>query len=188
MARAEPFAFGAQQGRVPVEAGAVAGNAAGNAGRLMPKKKTKQTFSRLEHIDDVTLDQIIAKLEEMRTESLGIVNNQVHTDLRPRAEANDVGDESDLASANRDREFSMLMHERHLRRLQQVGEAFERIEEGTFGLCEGTEELINPKRLMIMPLARFSLEYQQEQEKMLGRNAAEFSGYEDSGTLDADED
>ncbi len=65
------------------------------------------------------------------------------------------------------------MHQRHLRRLQQIDEAFERIEDGTYGLCEGTDEPINPKRLLIMPLARYSLEYQQQQEKMLGRAGAE---------------
>ncbi|MCZ6552206.1 MAG: TraR/DksA family transcriptional regulator [SAR324 cluster bacterium] len=151
----------------------------------MPRKK--KTFKRLEHIDDATLDKIIVKLDDMREESLGIVNNQVQTDLKPRNQESDVGDESDHASEDRDREFSLLMHERHLRRLQQVEDAFERIKEGTYGLCEGTEEPINSKRLMIMPLARYSIEFQQEQEKTLGRNPDELH-YDDGASLDSDED
>ncbi len=131
---------------------------------------------KLPHIDERTLKKIVAKLEEMREESLNIVNQNMQTDLKPREEASDVGDDLDQASSERDREFNLIMHQRHLRRLQQVEEAFERIEDGTYGLCEGTEEPINPKRLLIMPLARYSLEYQEQQEKTLGR-AIEAEGY-----------
>jgi len=124
---------------------------------------------KLPHIDDKTLGKIIAKLQEMREESLSIVNQNMQTDLKPREEASDVGDDLDQASNERDREFNLIMHQRHLRRLQQINDAFERIDDGSYGLCEGTDEPINPRRLLIMPLARFSLEYQEQQEKMLGR-------------------
>ena len=131
--------------------------------------RKKKTFKRLDHIDDATLDKIIKKLEEMRSESMDVVNTRRDNDRAAREEESDVGDDVDQASQDREREFNLLMHERHLRRLGQLSDAFERIKDGTYGLCEGTEEPINSKRLMIMPLARFSLEYQQEQEKMLGR-------------------
>ena len=131
---------------------------------------------KLPHIDERTLKKIVAKLEEMREESLNVVNQNMQTDLKPREEASDVGDDLDQASSERDREFNLIMHQRHLRRLQQVEEAFERIEDGSYGLCEGTDEPINPKRLLIMPLARYSLEYQEQQEKMLGRTV-EAEGY-----------
>jgi RNA polymerase-binding transcription factor len=131
---------------------------------------------RLPHIDDRTLKKIVEKLEEMREESRNIVYQNVQTDLKPREEASDVGDDLDQASNERDREFNLIMHQRHLRRLQQVEEAFERIADGSYGLCEGTDEPINPKRLLIMPLARYSLEYQEQQEKMLGR-VVESEGY-----------
>lgn len=145
------------------------------------------TFTRLPHIDDDTLDKIIDKLQEMRTESRQTVNMQMSPEGKYLSEEQLVGDDMDLASQDRDREFNMLMHERHLRRLQQVEEAFERINDGTYGLCEGTEEPINPKRLMIMPLARFSLEYQQAQEKMLGRTPEDYYFEEDSSIESEDE-
>jgi len=132
----------------------------------------------LDHIDRKTLTQIIAKLEEMRDESQAIVNQNMQSDLKPREESSDVGDDLDQASNERDREFNLIMHQRHLRRLQQIQEAFERIEEGSYGLCEGTDEPINPKRLLIMPLARYSLEYQEQQEKMMGRGAGGEGFYE----------
>jgi len=123
----------------------------------------------------------------MRDESQAIVNMQVATDRKPMAEEADVGDDMDLASQDRDREFNLLMHERHLRRLQQIEEAFERIEDRTYGLCEGTDEPINPKRLLIMPLARFSIEYQQEQEKMLGRTPEDFY-FEEESSIEGEEE
>jgi DnaK suppressor protein len=126
--------------------------------------------SKMPHIDDATLNKIIAKLQEMREESQAVVNQQVAEDLSAKEQVGDVGDDLDQAVTERDREFNLIMHQRHLRRLQQVQEALQRIEEGTYGFCEGTDEPINPRRLVIMPLARYSLEYQEQQEKMLGRS------------------
>ena len=152
--------------------------AATNTKTAKGKGDVKKTPS-LPHLKDNVLRQIIAKLDDMRSESVRVVNLHMHEDLKQREESGDVGDDMDQASSERDREFSLIIHQRHLRRLKQVDEAFERIDEGTYGLCEGTEEPIDPKRLMIMPLARFSIEYQQQQEKMLGRSPDEGIGMSD---------
>jgi len=176
----------------PPRTGAAAGTTKGDAPQrtgkaLTPRKGPDgKSYSRLEHIDDATLDSIVAKLDEMRAESLSIVNMK-KGDGNAIGEESDVGDDMDLASQDRDREFNLLMHERHLRRLQQIDEAYERIREGTYGLCEGTDEPINPRRLLIMPLARYSIEYQQEQEKTLGRTPEEFY-FEDEAAIDSEEE
>lgn len=150
-------------------------------------KAKKNASSRLPHIDDETLDKIIAKLNEMRRESQEVVNNHLANDRARASASNDVGDDLDQASNERDREFDLIMHQRHLRRLQQIDEAFDRIEDGTYGYCEGTDEPINPRRLMIMPLARFSLEYQEQQEKMLGRSLEEHELFEGEEGLGSEE-
>lgn len=154
----------------------------------MAKKQQKQkSYSRLPHIEDETLDEIVRKLEEMRRESLEVVNAHRAADRKPNRERADVGDDIDHASEDRDREFNLLMHERHLRRLQQIDEAFDKLDDGTYGLCEGTDEPINPRRLLIMPLARYSLAYQQQQEKVLGRSMEE-QGYEEETPFEAEEE
>ncbi len=142
----------------------------------IPREARKKMF----HIDDATMAKIVARLDEMRLESQGVVRQHVTNDLEQQKEVSDVGDDLDQAVTERDREFDLIMHQRHLRRLQQVQEAFARLQEGTYGFCEGTEEPINPKRLVIMPLARFSLEYQEQQEKMLGRSPEDALGGEES--------
>lgn len=148
-------------------------------GKTTPGKGGAKKTPSLPHLNDKMLRQIIVRLDELRAESVRVVNLHLHEDLKKREESVDVGDDMDQASSERDREFSLIIHQRHLRRLKQVDEAFERIDEGTFGLCEGTEEPIDPKRLLIMPLARFSIEYQQQQEKMLGRSPDDGIGMSD---------
>jgi len=143
-------------------------------------------YPQLPHMEDSTMDKIVEKLTQMRDESSKSVNHTVQKDLTPNQVEGDVGDDIDKATVAREREFSLLIHERHLRRLQQIDEAFERIKDGTYGLCEGTEEPINPKRLLIMPLAKYSLEYQQEQEKSMGRGMGE-TEWEESESFDNEE-
>ncbi len=141
--------------------------------------------SKMPHIDDATLAKIVAKLEEMRAESQAVVSQQVATDLSTKEQVGDVGDDLDQAVTERDREFNLIMHQRHLRRLQQVQDALQRIGEGNYGFCEGTDEPINPRRLVIMPLARYSLEYQEQQEKMLGRSPEDtYAPAEDAFTVE----
>jgi len=141
--------------------------------------------SKMPHIDDATLAKIIAKLEEMQAESQAVVSQHVATDLSAKEQVGDVGDDLDQAVTERDREFNLIMHQRHLRRLQQVQDALQRIQEGTYGYCEGTDEPINPRRLVIMPLARYSLEYQEQQEKMLGRSPEDtYAPAEDAFTVE----
>ncbi|MFI5400275.1 MAG: TraR/DksA family transcriptional regulator [SAR324 cluster bacterium] len=137
---------------------------------------TREARKKMAHIDDATLAKIVARLDEMRIESQDVVHQHVTSDLEQHKEVTDVGDDLDQAVTERDREFDLIMHQRHLRRLNQVTDAFHRLQDGVYGFCEGTEEPINPKRLIIMPLARYSLEYQEQQEKMLGRSPEDTLG------------
>ena len=50
-------------------------------------------------------------------------------------------------------------------RLYEIDQALERIEKGTYGICEGTGEPIARKRLEAFPAARYCIEYQEELEK-----------------------
>ena len=50
-------------------------------------------------------------------------------------------------------------------RLRDVIDALDRIERGTYGICEGSGRLIPMKRLEAFPSARYCIEYQQEIEQ-----------------------
>ena len=63
----------------------------------------------------------------------------------------------DTASLSYGREFSMGLAERQQKYLEQVDEALQRIEEGTYGICKVTGEAIPVERLEEVPVAKYSV-------------------------------
>ena len=80
----------------------------------------------------------------------------------------DIGDESATIS-NRDLLLSLSQNERE--RLLEVDEALDRIEDGTFGICEECGEAISLKRLEVMPNARYCVKCQEELERTQGESS-----------------
>jgi len=97
---------------------------------------------------------------------------------------NDVGDESDHAGDERSREISLLLTGRIKVSLMAIEEAFEKIEEGTYGICEECENKIAPGRLRVMPLTKLCLTCQSrlEKEKSLEERVEERLRYKELTT------
>lgn len=70
-------------------------------------------------------------------------------------------DELDRTQDASDRDYAMSSLERNSDRLREVRMALRRIESGTFGICSGCEENINPKRLAAIPWAPFCISCQE---------------------------
>jgi DnaK suppressor protein len=66
-------------------------------------------------------------------------------------------DELDRTQDASDRDYAMSSLERNSDRLREVRSALGRMESGTFGICAGCEENINPKRLAAIPWAPFCI-------------------------------
>jgi DnaK suppressor protein len=64
-----------------------------------------------------------------------------------------------------DREYAMRNLERNSNRLREVRDALRRIAAGTFGICAGCEESINPKRLAAVPWASFCIACQEAADR-----------------------
>jgi DnaK suppressor protein len=62
-------------------------------------------------------------------------------------------DELDRIQQASDRDYAMSNLERNSNRLREVRTALRRIDAGTFGICVGCDENINPKRLAAVPWA-----------------------------------
>lgn len=75
-----------------------------------------------------------------------------------------VGDELDRAmgAAEANRLFAAARKERAL--IREVDRALAKIARGEFGLCEGTGEPIEPRRLAAQPWARYSRDYLEQIE------------------------
>jgi len=77
----------------------------------------------------------------------------------------DLPDEADLASAEINQALIMKLRDRERILLSNIDEALERIEEGSYGICEVTEEPIEEKRLKAIPWTRVSLQGAEILEK-----------------------
>ncbi len=76
----------------------------------------------------------------------------------------EVRDSADIASDYYERELAMGLSETERIRLQEVVEALERIDDGTYGKCEACGQLIAGPRLEALPFAKLCVECKARQE------------------------
>jgi len=76
-----------------------------------------------------------------------------------------IADMYDLADDERERQFSILLCNRDREKLELIDEALERIEEGTYGVCENCGSKIAEGRVKVMPFARYCVVCQSRIEK-----------------------
>lgn len=93
--------------------------------------------------------------------------HEIDQDLRDEREgAKENGmDSYDLASEERDREIGLILSDRDREKLQAIDEALDRIEDGTYGICENCESEIGAGRLEALPFTRLCVNCQAEREK-----------------------
>lgn len=72
---------------------------------------------------------------------------------------------ADVATDNYDREFSLGIASVERKVLYELDDAFKRIEEGTFGICEDCKSPIAKNRLKALPNARLCVKCQQKRER-----------------------
>jgi len=74
-------------------------------------------------------------------------------------------DPTDRAALESDRNFLLRIRDRERRLILKIREALTRIEDGTFGVCEGCGEDISESRLLARPVATLCVECKREQER-----------------------
>jgi len=74
-------------------------------------------------------------------------------------------DAYDLATEERDREINMILSDRERGKLQAIENAVERIDEGSYGICDSCESDIAEARLEAMPFTRLCVSCQADREK-----------------------
>jgi DnaK suppressor protein len=73
-------------------------------------------------------------------------------------------DPIDRASLESDRNFMLRIRDRERKLIAKIRKALERIEDGSFGICESCGEDISEKRLKIRPVTTFCIDCKEEQE------------------------
>jgi DnaK suppressor protein len=75
-------------------------------------------------------------------------------------------DITDRATLETDRFNELRTRDRERKLISKIDEALERIEDGTYGYCEETDEPIGVRRLDARPIATLSIEAQERHERM----------------------
>ncbi len=75
-------------------------------------------------------------------------------------------DLADRASLETDRSLELRTRDRERKLSAKIDEALRRIDDGSYGYCEETEEPISLRRLEARPVATLSLEAQERHERM----------------------
>ena len=66
---------------------------------------------------------------------------------------------ADLGTDNYEQEFALGLMDSERRLLTQIDEALQRIEDGSYGICQGTGKPIRKARLEAQPWAQYCVEY-----------------------------
>jgi DnaK suppressor protein len=111
------------------------------------------------------------RLEELRGELARMVEG-LEEDQQDRAESEGDMTENDSGDMSRSlfaRELDAGVEQTVERRLRNVERALQKIEEGTYGICDATGEPISKGRLEAVPEALYTLEAQERQERPRGQ-------------------
>ena len=77
----------------------------------------------------------------------------------------DFPDPTDRASLESDRNFLLRIKDRERKLITKVKEALERIDNGTYGICESCGKPISEKRLIARPVTTECIECKTEEEQ-----------------------
>jgi len=75
-------------------------------------------------------------------------------------------DLTDRASLETDRSLELRTRDRERKLIAKIDDALHRLEEGSYGFCEETNEPISLRRLEARPIATLSIEAQERHERM----------------------
>ena len=125
----------------------------------------------------VFYDLLMKKKQELLKGIAHIANDALKTSQRDA-----TGDLSayslhmaDVATDNYEREFQLGLADNEQKLLNRINAALEKIEAGTFGLCELCEKKIAKARLKVVPYAELCVPCQEKQEKKKRRKS--FTGF-----------
>ncbi len=113
-------------------------------------------------MDKANLEEFREILNQQLKELLSDADKTVN-DMTEEVE--NFPDPTDRASLESDRNFELRIRDRERKLINKIKQALERIEEGTFGLCESCEEEIGVERLKVRPVTTLCIDCKTEQER-----------------------
>jgi len=127
--------------------------------------KTGSARSKKSHLSAKDIEYFKAKLLQKRSEIIGDVS-EMESEVLKKSRLDATGDLSsmpihmaDIGTDNYEQEFALGLMDSEVELLREIDDALKRIENGTYGICEGTGKPIPKARLEAQPWARYCVEY-----------------------------
>ncbi|MGI9502508.1 MAG: RNA polymerase-binding protein DksA [Geminicoccaceae bacterium] len=114
------------------------------------------------YMNERQLEYFRNKLMSWREE---ILRGSSETLKQLKEEDNRLADMSDWASFETERSFQLRARDRERKLLSKIAAAIQRIEDGSYGYCEESQEPIGLQRLEARPIATLSIEAQERHER-----------------------
>lgn len=114
-------------------------------------------------MDQTTLDTFKTLLHDQKRALLAQANHTVNQETSTVKEH--LSDYADLATQESDQAFQLRIRDRERKLIKKIDQALERIDEGTFGLCECCGEEIGAERLKARPVTTFCIECKTKMEE-----------------------
>jgi len=128
-------------------------------------RKKRLTRADIEHFEQILLDkrrEIMVNVNEIEDEALKKSRLDASGDLSSMPIYM-----ADLGTDNYEQEFALELMDSEIKLLREIDDALERIEQKTYGTCEGTGKQIPKTRLEAKPWARYCVEYARMLEQGL---------------------
>ncbi len=128
-------------------------------------KKSRLSAANIEHFKQMLLQkrrEIISNVNEMEDEALKKSRMDASGDLSSMPIHM-----ADIGTDNYEQEFALGLMDSERKLLRETDDALQRIEQKTYGICEGTGKSIRKARLEAQPWARYCVEYARMMEQGL---------------------
>lgn len=110
-------------------------------------------------------EKLLKERREEITEGLDRMKGDLLYQKMTDRPTGDVDAAAEIGTDSFERETALRVYGNESEELYEIDQALKRIEEGNYGVCEGTGKPIPKKRLEAFPTARYCVEYQAELEK-----------------------
>lgn len=129
----------------------------------MAKKTTGYSKKDLEHFRELLIEQLKERagdLLDLRREESGVERG---------GGGRDVGDMADMGTQLQQTDLLRDLEENERQEVREILDALERVESGSFGICERSGVLIPKSRLEAIPWTRFTIDAAREAEEEAAR-------------------
>ncbi|MBX3470222.1 MAG: TraR/DksA family transcriptional regulator [Planctomycetes bacterium] len=136
----------------------------------MARKKINESSEETRVPERVTAE-VIEEIKVALVQKKAALSRNINSELdemRTAAEGHHLADMDDLGGDANDEETNYKILEIESAELDQIDYALERIDNGSYGVCEECEKPINPERLRALPFASLCITCKRSQEAAEG--------------------